>query len=170
MKKILSVLSLVAFSLVSSGSGHAGSVTGSLPVSAAVAAVCTVSTSAVSFGSVTGLVVVTTTGDVTVNCTVSLPYHIALDGGQHLLGNPMSGFTRNIISGSYGAPYVLIKPTGGLSWGDSDYSNTFPSGSSLADTGSGANQAHTVNATLPPFASVPGGTNLTDTVTVTVYY
>ncbi len=165
MKKIILVLGVLAFSLVFSAVTYAGTATGQLQVSATVAAVCTVSTTAVNFGDVTGLATVNATGDVTVNCSSGTPYHIALDKG--LYGNESA---RRLGPTAGEAAYFLFQPAGGVEWGDFDYAGTYIGGTSLADTGNGSNQAHTVNAQLMQFIGFPAGTVLTDTVTVTVHY
>ncbi len=167
MKKIILVLGVLAFSLVFSAMTYAASVTGQLQVSATVVTACTVSTTAVNFGNVTGVDYVTATGDVTVNCSSGTPYNIALDKG--LYGNDAA---RRLGPSVEEVNYFLFKPTGSVEWGDADYAGTYMGGSSLADTGNGSNQPHTVNAQLnpTPFSGIPGGTVLTDTVTVTVYY
>lgn len=164
MKKILSIASLIILSVVFSGITNASQTTGTLQVSANVVSVCTVTTSPVNFGNVTESSIAN--GDVTVNCPSGTAYHIALDAGQHLLG------WRRVVLGPYSVKYELDKIQGGPEWGDNDpgYANTYSYGSSVADTGNGANQAHTVYAYLLPFTGIPAGTTLTDTVTVTVYY
>ena len=57
----------------------------------------------------------------------------------------------------------------GTQWGDSDFANTYPGGASVADTGSGAAQPHTVYGWLESGIVLPAGT-YSDTVTVTVNY
>jgi spore coat protein U domain-containing protein, fimbrial subunit CupE1/2/3/6 len=175
MKKLFSILSLVAFGLVFSGTGHAsGTAVGSLPISATVAVVCTVSASPINFGNVDGTTQVNATGDVTVNCPVNMAYSIALDGGLHEFdaGDGINYF-RALGSGttSQAVAYYLLQPDNSTEWGDSDHANTYPPGSSLGDTGNGSNQTHTVNGVAPiQSIYVPGGTIVSDTVTVTVYY
>jgi len=168
MKKILSAVCLITLSLVFAGITYASQTTGTLQVSANVVGVCTVTTSPVPFGNVTGNVYVFANGDVTVNCPAGTAYHIALDYGLHY-----SSGERRISSGTYNAYYGLFKTVAApIPWGDNDpgYANTYPFGSSVADTGNGSIQAHTVYATLYNFSGIPVGTTLTDTVTVTVYY
>jgi len=166
MKKILSVVSLIMLSLVFSGITYASQVTGTLQVSANVVSVCTVSTSPVNFGNVTGPAT-DTTGDVTVNCPANTAYHIALDAGQHYVST-----YRRIVSGSNSPYYALLKTNNMADeWSDSGCgSGTYPYGACLDDTGNGSNQAHTVYAHMFAFGGIPAGTTLTDTVTVTVYY
>ncbi len=164
MKKRLSALIAVMFAVLFARIGYAGSATGQLQVSATVVAACTVSTTAVNFGNVTGQSGVDATGDVTVNCPANLAYNIALDAGQHL-----NSVARYVASGSYSASYFINSPAGGF-WGDSGYGNTFTMGTPLGDMGTGSNQPHTVNAHLSNFSGIPAGTVLSDTITVTVIY
>jgi len=158
------VLSALIYIHALGGIADAATVTGTLPVSVNVFVTCTVTTSPVNFGSVTGESSAVTAGSVVVNCPIDIPYFITLDAGQHY-----SGGYRRIVSGAYSAAYELRKPDLAL-WGDSDYANTYPAGGSLPDTGTGVNQSHVVNATLFPFTGIPAETVLIDTVTVTVYY
>jgi len=166
MKKLLSIVSLIVLSLIFSGITYAGQVNGTLPVSATVVGVCSVWTSAVNFGSVTGLEDVNANGDVTVNCPLDTTYNIALDAGLN-----MDQDQRRILNGTNWMNYALYQDAGlSQEWGDSDYANTYASGTSLADTGSGVPQAHTVYGHLVGFPGISADTVLTDTVTVTVYY
>ena len=168
MKKMVLIVSLIVLGLVSSVViVYAGTETGTLDISANVVAVCTVTTSPVNFGDVTGELPETyANGDVTVNCPEGQAYNIALDAGLYYDGN-----YRFVGSSSPEVPYMLFKEAARSNeWGDSDFSNTFPYGSSIADTGTGVAQAHTVYGVLSGFSSVPAGTALTDAVTVTVHY
>ncbi len=121
-------------------------------------------TSSVNFGNVTGGSA-TANGDVSVTCSENVAYHITLDAGLNYAAG-----ARNLSDGGAGRfGYALYKdPALTSEWGDSDYANTFTGGSSLADTGNGALQAHTVYGRLLPGTGTPG--LYTDTVTVTVVY
>ncbi len=163
MKRILIASSLFTFSLLFAGISHAGSTTGQLQVSATVVSVCTVSTTAVNFGNVTGQMVIDAMGDVTVDCPANLPYQIALDAGLHSVNS-----ARYVASGGYSVHYSIGSPAGG-EWGDSGYGNT-SLGTPFGDSGNGSSQPHSVNASLNSFFGIPAGTVLTDTVTVTVIY
>jgi spore coat protein U-like protein len=68
-------------------------------------------------------------------------------------------------------PYWLFKDSSyNTEWGDVDFANTFPGGSSLADTGTGIAQPHTVYGYVANLlGGQPPGT-YTDTVLVTVHY
>jgi spore coat protein U-like protein len=161
--KILAVLSLLAASLLMTGAAYGGQVTGSFQVTANVIGACTVSTSNINFGDVTGVSEVKATGDVTVNCSSGLSYGITLGGGEHFAS------WRHIldVTNLYGAQYELYQPDGTTSWGDG---TLIVGGSVLFDTGNGTDQTHTVNATLLTFSGIPAGTALSDTVGVYVQY
>jgi len=164
IRAILPASCLIITSLVFPKIVDSATTSGTLPVSANVIISCSVTTSPVNFGGVTGVTTINATGNVVVSCPSDVPYHITLDSGLHY-----SETNRQVASGGHTAGYVLRKPDL-TSWGDSDYLNTYPGGSSLEDTGNGADQSHVVNATLSPFSGIPAETTLTDTVTVTVNY
>jgi len=110
------------------------------------------------------------TATITVNAPNTWNYHIALNAGFFY-----DGTYRNIASesnNSYKVPYWLYKPSFDA-WGDSDYANTFSGGSSLAGTGSGADQVYTLTGWLfiPSYGpGYPVNDTYYDFVTVTVYY
>jgi spore coat protein U-like protein len=172
MKKILWSASLIVLSLVFSGITYAGQTTGTLQVSATVVGVCTVITSPVNFGNTDGSTAVLATGDVTANCPAGTTYFIALDAGQHY--DTVQG-VRTVMSGSYAAQYLIhAYPTENIEWGDlcpvEGGAGTYQWGACVVDTGSGSNQSHTAYGYLNTFSGIPGGTTLTDTVTVTVLF
>jgi spore coat protein U-like protein len=107
---------------------------------------------------------VTANGDVTVtrrlfHITSPLtPSHAA--GGARLVINA----TNNYIN------YTLFQDAGfAQTWGDADFGNTYPNGTSLADAGTGIAQPHTVYGLLSAGGAVPPDL-YTDTVTVTLHY
>ncbi len=168
MKKIVSVLLALLACIAFSGIVYADSTTSSLYVQAQVVPVCQVYTSSVYFGSVLAGTTNVANGDVQVNCPSQTPYNIALDAGQNY-----SGTWRRVSD--YGWPtsyidYGLYKDSAySLQWGDSDYANTYPYGSSLADIGNGLSQSHTVYGLL--WVPLGAPTNYYyDTVNVTVYF
>jgi spore coat protein U-like protein len=162
MKNFISIVSLLTFSIVFAGFSFAATVTGTLPVSATVVAACSVSTTPVNFGNQTGLTTATTTGDVIVNCSSSLPYLINLDAGANYTGG-----LRHIVNGLNSASYVLFQPDGTTPWGDHGF--TIPA-NNLAETGSGGVQTWLVNATINTFTGLPDSTVLIDTVNVSVVF
>lgn len=168
MKKIFSVLSVIVFVLVFSSVSFAAQSSGTLTVQATVVASCTVSSNTVDFGTTTtNGNVAYANGGITVNCPNGTPYKIALDVGSHF-----SNGNRNIASNSYKAHYELfLGGPNNFIWGDPCAYNTYGVGTNcVSDTGTGADQAHTVYGTLNPLTGIPAGTALTDTVQVTVVY
>jgi len=108
-------------------------------------------------------------GYVNVNCQTGIPYHIALGAGSNY--RPPS-FWRSLSTG--GPPptlqYNLYKDSTYIDvWGDSDYANTFPYGTSLADTSNGSEQRHPVYGRIPENQSVPTGA-YADVVNVVVHW
>ncbi|HMK50497.1 MAG TPA: spore coat U domain-containing protein [Thermodesulfovibrionales bacterium] len=167
MRRSLVLLSLIVFVLAFAGISSADSRTANLQVTATVIGYCTVATTAVDFGSITGESTALATGDVTVNCPLNTVYNITLDAGQH----SSEGF-RMISGGGSGVSYNLYKDgSRSAEWGDNGYSGTYAAGTSLADMGTGSDQSHPVyGAIWGGFGGPAAGTVLTDTVLVTVYY
>jgi len=165
MRKSLVLLGLIASILAFAGIASADSKTANVEVSATIIATCTVSTSDVKFGNVTGEDITNSPGNIAVNCPLNTPYQIAIGAGQHLSSE------RFVSDGTYSVLYRLMKDDYfGPQWGDNDLENTYMWGSSVSDTGSGSSQDHTVYGRLMPFVGIPSGTTMTDSVTVTVYY
>jgi spore coat protein U-like protein len=174
MKKLSVFLLTFVLILLLAGISFGATATGTLNIGAAVLPTCSVSTTAVNFGNYSGAAVYSN-GDITVTCPSGTPYNIALDAGQNSFGN-IDG-VRAISNGLDRLYYELLKNSG-EEWGDFDYALTYGMGTSLADTGNGTAQQHTVLGWLPgpnPFFSpqnpavVSPGT-YTDVVNVTVYY
>jgi spore coat protein U-like protein len=170
MKKIvLAVTLMLLLGVMVCGAAYAATATGTVNVSATVLQMCSVSTTAVNFGNYDGSQYeYLANGDITVTCLQGIPYHIALDAGENYFS------TRHISNGQgrY-LQYQLYRDSSHYTqWGDADYANTFPYGSSFTDTGNGATQPHTVYGAMPNAqgtAPIPVGT-YTDVVNVTVYY
>jgi spore coat protein U-like protein len=163
MKKLSIVALAMALTLAMACMSFGATATGILNVSATVVATCSVSTTAVNFGNYQGADLYST-GDVAVTCSQGTPYNIALDAGQNFDGS------RKIGNGVDAIPYALCQygPCVGQ-WGDASYGDTYSAGYSLADTGNGASQSHTVYGWLLGTGPVSPG-NYTDVVNVTVYY
>jgi spore coat protein U-like protein len=162
------ILMALAMVLAVSGAASAATQTANLNVSATVAVVCTVSTTVIDFGVLSSVDITLANGDVTVACATGVPYWIALDAGTNFVGGSRAVSIEGV--GPDFVQYALFKdfPTD-TDWGDADFANTFPGGSSMADTGNGTAQSHTVYGVISPSESQPPGT-YTDTVVVTVYY
>jgi spore coat protein U-like protein len=165
MRKIVLAVSLLLTLGLVGGAAYAATATGTLNVSATVVPTCSISTTAVNFGNYDGNYNYTY-GDITVTCAQGAPYHIALDCGQNYRG----GGERFISSDVGILAYMLYQDKGySAQWGDVDYNASYPYGKSLADTGNGADQAHTVYGVLLKDSMASPGT-YTDVVNVTIYY
>ena len=127
-----------------------------MAVSAKVVATCVVSATPMAFGNYTG-VVATTTSTVTVQCTNTTPYTVALDQGT----SAGSSVTARKMTGAAG---VFLNY--GL-YSDAAYQNNFVTTASI--TGNGAAQPITVYGSVPAGQFVAPNT-YTDTVTATVTY
>lgn len=167
MKRL--VLSLAAMTAVLgfTAAAEAATATGTLNVTANSVASCSVTTTAVNFGDITGLGATNANGDVSVNCSSGIPYNISLDAGTHM-GMEYT-YWRAISNGSINRAYVLYTTSVGGEWGDADFANTYSGATSQADNGNGLDQAHTVYGVLGGGGTLPVGT-FSDTVTVTVNY
>jgi spore coat protein U-like protein len=141
------------------GSSHATSA--AFTVMATNGTNCSVNASTLNFGSV-GVIrsAVDATGSLTVTCTNSLPYTIALDGGLTGATNPtqrmMSQASQHVTYGLY-QDSPRAQP-----WGDSG-------GSTVAGTGTGLAQTLTVYGRVPA-QNTPSPGTYSDTVVVTISY
>lgn len=132
-------------------------------VSATVSASCSVSATAIAFGAYnpTGGNV-DTTNTVTATCTSGTAYNIGLDAGG---ASGATVTTRKMSSGSDRLNYSLYSDSGrSTNWGNTVGTDT------VADTGNGTAQGHTVYGRIPGSqTTVPTG-SYSDTITVTVTY
>ncbi|MFT7775004.1 spore coat U domain-containing protein [Roseateles sp.] len=146
----------------------AGTASNTFQVQATVTTSCTVSGTTLNFGaSIDPLAAVTpldATSTLTVVCTNTTPYTIALNAGVNA-GGASNFSTRKMKSGSNTLGYQLYTDTGRSTvWGDGTASS-----STSAGTGTGSAQTLTIYGRLPSLANVVPG-SYTDTVTVTVSY
>lgn len=147
---------------------RAGSASGSFAVNATVVGTCTVSGSLLNFGSsinpLTATPPLDATSTLTVQCTNTTPYSVALDAGSHAGGSANFG-ARAMLNGLSTLGYQLYSDsTRAVVWGDG-------SGGSLPvlGVGSGSNQSLTIYGRLPSLSGAIPGT-YSDTVTVTISY
>ena len=104
------------------------------------------------------------TSTLSVTCTNTTPYTVALNAGANAGGASNFG-SRTMKSGSNTLAYQLYLDSGRSSvWGDGTSSS-----STSAGTGTGSAQTLTIYGRLPSLANVVPG-SYTDTVTVTVSY
>jgi len=129
---------------------------------ATVLANCSVSATTVNFGS-SGPITsnVDATGTVTVQCTNSTPYTVALNGGNSGATDPTQ---RKMSKSSETITYGLYQNSArSQAWGSTVGTNT------VAGTGSGSNQALTVYGRVAA-QTTPSPGSYTDSVVVTVTY
>jgi spore coat protein U-like protein len=167
MKRLIVIIGVLALSIIFGGVSYAATVTANFEVRATIVPDCTVSTAGVDFGNLyvgnLGLAI----GGITVNCPNGSVYNVALDCGLHC------ATSRRMSTGPTGTVFLgyYLYRDAHIQWGDSDFENTYPGGTSLGTTGTGSLQTHTVYAETDVVGSgIPTGTVLTDTVTVTVHY
>jgi spore coat protein U domain-containing protein, fimbrial subunit CupE1/2/3/6 len=163
-------VALVAMSVAAvsmENTAHAATALGNFQVTATVVSSCNVSGSTLNFGSsidpLSASVPLDATSTLTVQCTNTTLYSVALDAGSNAGGAANFG-ARAVKNGSRTLGYQLYTDTGRTTvWGNGTGSST------VAGTGSGSNQSLTIYGRLPSLAgAVPGG--YTDTVTVTITY
>jgi spore coat protein U domain-containing protein, fimbrial subunit CupE1/2/3/6 len=167
MRKILSAALLGAV-MLGAGNADALTATTTFQVSANVLKTCSVSSAALSFGDYTpGAGALNGTTTVSVKCTKSTGYQVALNGGtttggtiaQRLLANGTNTLQYNLYTTG---TYATV-------WGDGTGTSVQQAG-----TGAGIGTANTVTVygQLPDNttnqSAVPGG--YADTITVTVTY
>ncbi len=168
MRRPIVILTVLVMVLSFSAPATAATQTANLNVSATLVAACTVTATPVDFGATNGTDITFSHGDITVTCPAGIPYNIALDKGILNAGSVYRWMSNG--NPAYGWAYNLFNDASlSTLWGDSDFENTFPWGSSLADTGTGAPQSHSVYGKLEANPDDPPGT-YTDTVLVTVHY
>lgn len=140
---------------------------GSLQVGATILVSCTMSGTALNFGS--GIDPLLNPGPVdasavlSVSCTNTTPYTVALNAGLNAGGNSNFG-GRAMKSGSHNLPYQLyLDAARSKIWGNGSSSELH------SGTGTGGAQSLTIYGRLPSLAgAVPG--SYADTVTVTISY
>lgn len=141
--------------------------TGTFQVSATVVSACSVSATTLNFGSsidpTSASLPLDATSTMTVMCTATTPYAIALNAGVNAGG--ASNFTsRAIKNGSATLGYQLYADAlRSTVWGDGTASSTLPG------VGIGSNQTVTIYGRLPSLTGAQPGTYV-DTVTVTISY
>jgi spore coat protein U-like protein len=141
-------------------SGSAATANANLGVSASVAATCAITTSAVAFGAYSGTQI-DATGTVTANCVIGTPWTIGLGAGA---GSGATVSNRKMTSGANTLPYALYSDAGhSQNWGNTIGTDT------LAGTGTGGTDGHTVYGRLPT-GSVPAAGSYTDTVVATINF
>ncbi|MET0517908.1 MAG: spore coat U domain-containing protein [Burkholderiaceae bacterium] len=158
------VLSLL---LLAGADASAATSNNSFQVNATVTSACTISGSAMNFGSsidpLASATPLDATSTLSVQCTNTTPYTVALNAGSNAGGASNFG-NRTMKSGSNSLGYQLYLDAGRASvWGDGTASGT------VGGTGTGSTQSLTIYGRLPSLSNVVPGA-YTDTVTVTISY
>ena len=158
---------LAALLAMAGGSVQAGTASSSISVSATVVSSCIVSGATLNFGAAidpTAATVIDSSTSITVVCTATTPYAVALNAGVNAGGASNFG-TRAIKNG--------LKTLGYQLYADALHTTVWGDGTSASATvpglGTGSNQSLTVYGRLPSVAGAVPGT-YSDTVTVTVTY
>jgi len=134
-----------------------------LQVSATVVSACSVSATALNFGSninpISAVVPIDASTTLTVQCTATTPYSVALSAGNNAGGNFSA---RAVLNGAATLGYQLYSNALRTAvWDDA--------AGQVAGTGTGSNQSLTVYGRLPSVTGAVPGT-YTDTVVVTITY
>lgn len=164
MKKFLTA-AIVSSGAMLSMNAIAATSTTTFGVSATVSASCSVSATALSFGTVDVLAGTATdaTTTVDVTCTNGTTYNVGLDAGTGsgatVTARKMTGSTTNTLN------YSLYSDSGRTTnWGNTVGTDT------VASTGSGSAQSLTVYGRVPSGQSATTVDTYNDTITVTVTY
>ncbi len=147
--------------VIASQGAWAATQTASIATSATVTTVCSLSTTAMSFGEVALTGVTNGTASVSVTCTGGGAYTVGLDNGMHAVAAQ-----RNLVSGTTTLAYGLFQDAAfATAW------NTTGAGL-VSGTGNAAVQTLQVYGQIPAGQTLVSGngTAYNDTVTVTVSY
>jgi spore coat protein U-like protein len=164
-KSLPLLLALLAPALAQAAGNSVGN---TFQVQATIVSSCQVTGTTLNFGNtidaLAAAVPLDATSTLTVTCSNTTPYTVALNAGVNA-GGASNFSTRKMKSGSNTLGYQLYTDTGRSTvWGDGTASS-----STSAGTGTGSAQTLTIYGRLPSLANaVPGA--YTDTVTVTVTY
>lgn len=158
------LLGVAAAALMPCAAALGGTATSSFAVSATVQSACTVSASALAFGTylASSATPTDTTSTLTVTCTNGLTYTVALDGGTNTATVNARAMT---LGGAHNLTYALYTSSAHTTiWGDGTLSTA-----TMAGTGIGSAQSLTVYGRIPA-AQFQNSGSYTDTVNVTVSY
>jgi|SRR3990172_1816554 len=169
MKKTLLILSIFISALGLSIPAYAAATTATMNASINIAGTGTISAATLNLGSgVVPGVDSTANTTFTVNVSTDVIYNVTLSAGANASG----GLRRLATSGNttdYPNYYFYKDVAMTQEWGDSDFTNTYSSGSSYQSTGTGANQTLTIYGKGTSGAAMASGT-YSDTVTMTLNY
>ena len=160
LKKITAVALGLGMTLGGLGAAQAATATGNMTVTATVAGACTVTGSTLAFGAYVSAAVDAAT-TMTVNCTTSTPYTIALNAGA---GTGATTTVRKMMTGANILDYALFRDAARtLNWGIVTGTDT------VAGTGTGANQTVNVFGRITAGQIVAAG-SYSDTVGITLTF
>jgi spore coat protein U-like protein len=154
---------VAAWLVLLSGVAHGLTTTTTFPVTLTITASCVInSAGTLNFGSQGVLTsAVPATSTIQVQCTNTTPYNIGLDAGT---ATGATVTTRKMTNAGNTISYALYSNAGmTTNWGNTVGTDT------VADTGNGAAQSHTVYGQVPA-QTTPAAATYTDTITVTVTY
>ena len=158
-------LAVVLALTVGLNSASAGTATGTLSVTASVAAVCIIGNATLAFGTYnpTAATAQPATTTVTMTCSLGTPYNIGMSAGA---GSGATTTLRVMTATGGTLPYKLFR--------DAAYTNNW--GNTVgSDTLSGTSSATTLANTINIYGQIPAGEaavigSYTDSVTMTVTY
>lgn len=168
MKSLLNKVLIVGLPLLCCQTQtNAATATGTLSVSATIAAACAVnsSNSTISFGAYVSSAVNDAIGTVAVTCTNTTTYDIALGPGN---GSGASYADRIMTGASSSAllHYNLYTSAARTTvWGDGSSGTA-----KVSSTGTGIQQSISVYGRIPASQTTPGPDNYNDSVSITVTY
>jgi len=130
MKKLLVVISLILMCIAFLTYYTVSADTANLRTIAMVREKIRISATSMNFGNMDDVGTYTSSATITVKAPVGTSFNIAIDAGLHY-----SAGSRRMkkVNGPDKIPHQVFKDAGySQQWGDSDFDNTFPPGSSLA--------------------------------------
>ncbi len=165
-------LTILVSSLSLSCAAFAATQTTTMPITASVAAACSVSSTGADFGPVIQFSGASASGTIDVNCSSGINYNVALDIGLH----PQEGNSVRSMQSAGGDAirYEIIKGSGtggaGAPWGDAGLGNTFTGGSPASGFSTGTTQqlGFVVNVVQEGINVYTPGATYSDTVQITV--
>lgn len=162
-KLILHSLAATAYVALTATSAHAASTSNTFGVQITIQASCDVATTApttLNFGTAGPLATnVDQTSTITVTCSSTTPYTIALDNGLHAVSG--TKYMQRTVGGTDTIAYELYT--------DASHTTAWSGVTVVSDTGSGNAKTYTVYGRVPA-QTTPPPANYADTVTVTVSY
>jgi spore coat protein U-like protein len=159
-KSVLTLFAAVVALALTSLPVAASTATTTFAVSATVQATCSVTATALTFGTYS-TAQLDNTSTVSVTCTNTTPYTVGLDAGT---ATGATVTTRKMINGANTLSYTLYNDSGRTTnWGNTAATNW------VSGTGNGSAQALTVYGRIPA-AQYVNPVTYNDTITVTVTY